>query len=122
MKRLNKIRGHADDLLEKAENLGVSGKKLERAEKWVDKIFKQTSAIDTTFPCPCKEAADESDEIQVFDGEFCQKTGQVASGLRSFLRMYECYCGDRKSKGEKVAKRTHRITNIFRRLANCPSE
>merc|ERR1712149_49645 len=85
VKRLNKLRGHADTLLDLADNnTTTSDKNIERAEKWVTKVFDQAAQIDTTFPCP--EDEDESDEALVFDQEdFCKLNGQVGTALRSFV-------------------------------------
>merc|ERR1712193_76849 len=83
VKRLNKLRGHADTLLDLAD------KNTERAEKWVTKVFDDVAKIDTTFPCPTED--DESDEALVFDQEdFCKLNGQVGTALRSFVRQYGC--------------------------------
>merc|ERR1712176_1263595 len=82
VKRLNKLRGHADTLLDLAD------KNIERAEKWVTKVFDQAAQIDTTYPCPEDE---EADQALVFDQvDFCKLNGQVATALRSFVRKYGC--------------------------------
>merc|ERR1712176_843898 len=89
VKRLNKLRGHADTLLDLADNnTTTSDKNIERAEKWVTKVFDQAAQIDTTFPCPEDE---EVDQALVFDqDDFCKLNGQVATALRSFVRKYGC--------------------------------
>merc|ERR1712037_984115 len=82
VKRLNKLRGHAETLLDLADN------NIARANKWVSKVFDQAAEIDTTFPRPTEE---EADEALVFDQEnFCKLNGQVATALRSFVRKYGC--------------------------------
>merc|ERR1711992_290190 len=71
VKRLNKLRGHADTLLDLADNnTTTSDKNIERAEKWVTKVFDDVAKIDTTVPCPTE---DDADEALVFNQEdFCK--------------------------------------------------
>merc|ERR1712037_891466 len=99
VKRLNKLRGHAETLLDLADN------NTTRANKWVSKVFDQAAEIDTTFPCPTEE---EADEALVFDQEnFCKLNGQVATALRSFVRKYGCEGSfPKKNFPNTFAKRT----------------
>merc|ERR1712037_143739 len=89
VKRLNKLRGHAETLLDLADNnTTTNDNNIAQANKWVSKVFDQAAEIDTTFPCPTEE---EADEALVFDQEnFCKLNGQVATALRSFVRKYGC--------------------------------
>merc|ERR1712210_385428 len=65
VKRLNKLRGRAETLLDLADNnTTTNDKNIERAEKWVAKVFDDVAKIDTSFPCPTED--DESDEALVF--------------------------------------------------------
>merc|ERR1712037_117226 len=93
VKRLNKLRGHAETLLDLADN-------------------------NTTFPCPTEE---EADEALVFDQEnFCKLNGQVATALQSFVRKYGCEGSfPKKNFPNTFAKRTRRMRNIFARIADC---
>merc|ERR1712037_673788 len=117
VKRLNKLRGHAETLLDLADNnTTTNDKSIERAEKWVAKVFDDVAKIDTSFPCPTED--DESDEALVFDQEnFCKLNGQVGTALRSFVRQYGCDGSFPKKNFPNVfAKRTRRMRNIFARL------
>merc|ERR1712037_723296 len=61
VKRLNKLRGHAETLLDLADNnTTTNDNNIARANKWVSKVFDQAAEIDTTFPCPTEEVADEA--------------------------------------------------------------
>merc|ERR1712193_447376 len=69
-------------------NTTTNDNNIARAQKWVTKVFDQAAQIDTTFPCPEDE---EADQALVFDQEdFCKLNGQVATALRSFVRKYGC--------------------------------
>ena len=118
-KRLNKLRGHAETLLDLADNnTTTSDKNIARAQKWVTKVFDDVAKIDTTFPCPEDE---EADEALVFNQEdFCKLNGQVGTALRSFVRQYGCDGSFPKKNFPNVfAKRTRRMRNIFARIADC---
>ena len=113
------IQRHASDLLKKADDLpSVSVKDIERAHKWTVKIFEQAKRIDTIFPCPCTTGSGEVADD--FNYDYCKKVENVATGLRSFLDIYECYCGNSRSPGEKLAKRTRRMARILKKIAKCP--
>merc|ERR1712176_334816 len=118
VKRLNKLRGHADTLLDLADNNTTTNYNNARAQKWVTKVFDQAAQIDTTFPCPEDE---EADQALVFDQEdFCKLNGQVATALRSFVRKYGCDGSfPKKNFPNTFAKRTRRMRNIFARIADC---
>ncbi|CBY32261.1 unnamed protein product [Oikopleura dioica] len=119
VKRLDKLRGHADTLLDLADNnTTTSDNNIIRATKWVNKVFDQASEIDTTFPC---ETEEEADEALVFDQEdFCKLNGQVGTALRSFVRKYGCEGSfPKKNFPNTFAKRTRRMRNIFSRIADC---
>merc|ERR1712037_713191 len=120
VKRLNKLRGHAETLLDLADNnTTTNDKNIERAEKWVAKVFDDVAKIDTSIPCPTED--DESDEALVFDQEnFCKLNGQVGTALRLFVRQYGCDGSFPKKNFPNVfAKRTRRMRNIFARIADC---
>merc|ERR1712037_168054 len=119
VKRLNKLRGLADTLLEFADNnTTTSDKNIERAEKWVNKVLDDVAKIDTTFPCPIEEEADEAVGFQQID--FCRLNWQVGTALRSFVRQFGCEGSFPKKNFPNVfAKRTRRMRNIFARIADC---
>ena len=113
------IQGHAYDLLEKADDMpSLSVKDIARAHKWTEKIFEQAKRIDTNFPCPCTTGSGEVADD--FNYDYCEKVEKVATGLRSFLDIYECYCGNSISRGEKLAKRIRRMRRILKKIAKCP--
>ncbi|CAG5107784.1 Oidioi.mRNA.OKI2018_I69.chr1.g3486.t1.cds [Oikopleura dioica] len=119
VRRINKLRGHAETLLDLADNnTTTSDKNVARAQKWVDKVFADVAKIDTTFPCP---SAEESDEVLVFDQDnFCKLNSQLGSALRSFVRTYGCDGSfPKKNFANVFAKRTNRMKNIFSRIADC---
>merc|ERR1712037_513986 len=57
VKQLNKLRGHADTLLDLADNnTTTSDKNIARAEKWVNKVFDNVSEIDNSCLNPSSSA------------------------------------------------------------------
>ncbi|CBY32260.1 unnamed protein product [Oikopleura dioica] len=119
-KRFNKIRGHADTLLDLIDNnTTASDKNVERAEKWVNKVFDQAASIDVEL---CSdEIVEEVDDALVFNqDDFCKLTGQVGTALRSYVRKFGCdEALPKKNFMNTFAKRTNRMRNIFLRLGKC---
>ena len=116
VKQFNKLRGHADTLLDLADNnTPTSDKNIARAEKWVNRVFDDVAKIDTTCLNP------SSSTPLVFDQkDFCKLNGQVGTALRSFVRQYGCDGSFPKKNFPNVfAKRTRRMQNIFARIADC---
>ncbi|CAG5107782.1 Oidioi.mRNA.OKI2018_I69.chr1.g3485.t1.cds [Oikopleura dioica] len=110
----------ANTLLDLADNnTTTSDKNVARAQKWVDRVFAQARDLDTTYPCP--EAEEDADSVLVFDQEdFCKLNGQLASALRSYIRVFGCpESYPKKNFPNTFAKRTNRMRNIFSRIADC---
>lgn len=122
-KRFNKIRGHAETLLDLIDNnTTASDSNVYRAEKWVEKVFEQAASIDVAL-CSGEngEEIGEVDDALVFDqDDFCKLTGQVGTALRSYVRKFGCAEAlPKKNFMDTFAKRTNRMRNIFVRLGKC---
>jgi hypothetical protein len=125
-KRFNKIRAHADTLLELIDNnTTASDNNVERAEKWVNKVFAQAGEINVDLCNSDDYTVDpedsEEDQALVFDQiNFCKLTGQVGTALRSYVRKFGCEEAlPKKNFMNTFAKRTNRMRNIFMRLGKC---
>merc|ERR1712037_244830 len=110
VKQLNKLRGHADTLLDLADNnTTTSDKNIARAEKWVNKVFDNVSEIDNSCLNPSS-----SIPLVFSQKDFCKLNGQVGTALRSFVQLYGCVSSFPKKNFLNVfAKRTRRMQNIF---------
>lgn len=123
---MTKIRAHAYTLLELIDNnTTASDDNVQRADKWVKKVFLQAGSINVDL-CNFDDSTvdpedEEGDQALVFDqNNFCKLTGQVGTALRSYVRKFGCdEALPRKNFMNTFAKRTNRMRNIFLRLGKC---
>ena len=121
-KRLNKIGNHMATLIDLMENNTTASEgRVQRAQDWVDKLLEQAGEINATLCAEVGSAAEEADDVLVFDQEsYCKLTSQVQSALRSYVRTFGCQETYPTKNFEAVfAKRTNRVKNIFSRAGDC---